>query len=82
MNAVRELKTIIETTMKKAETLKDDPRYDSELLYRKGITCTMTPVKKGFQLEMVSDSPELIKLLKKIYLPIMRISEDVTGENE
>jgi hypothetical protein len=76
------LKGLIETCRKEAETLKDDPKHYYELLYRKSITCTITDVKSGFQLEMVSDDAELVKKIKKVYLPIVRRHDDVTSNQE
>jgi hypothetical protein len=76
------LKGLIETCKKEAETLKDDTKHYYELLYRKSITCTITDVKSGFQLEMVSDDAELVKKIKKVYLPIVRRHDDVTSNQE
>jgi len=73
------LKGIIETCRKEAETLKDDTKHYFELLYRKNVTCMITDVKNGFQLEMVSDDAELVKKIKKVYLPIKRLRDDVTS---
>ncbi len=76
------LKGLIETCRKEAETLKDDAKHYYELLYRKSLTCTITDVKRGFQLEMVSDDAELVKKIKKVYLPIVRRQDDVTSNQE
>ena len=76
------LKGLIETCRKEAETLKDDAKHYYELLYRKNITSTITDVKSGFQLEMVSDDAELVKKIKKVYLPIVRRHDDVTSNQE
>ncbi len=73
------LKGIIETCRKEAETLKDDSKHYFELLYRKNVTFMITDVKNGFQLEMVSDDAELVKKIKKVYLPIKRLHDDVTS---
>jgi len=76
------LKGIVETCRKEAETLKDDTKHYFELLYRKNVTCMITDVKNGFQLEMVSDDVELVKKIKGVYLPIMRRHDDVTSNQE
>jgi len=76
------LKKIIETCRKEAQTLTDDAAHYYELLYRKGISCTVTDVKGGFQLEMVSDNPGLVKIIKKVYLPKRRPGIDVTSNIE
>lgn len=77
-----ELKGIIEACRKEAETQANDAAHYYELLYRKGISCTVTDIKGGFQLEMVSDNPELVKIIKKVYLPIQRRSVDITSNIE
>jgi hypothetical protein len=66
---IQVLKGIIEKCLKEAETLTSDANYKYELLYRKEITSTLTDIKNGFQLEMVSDNPELVKIIKKVYIP-------------
>jgi hypothetical protein len=77
-----ELKGIIETCLKEAETQANAAAHYYELLYRKGITCTVADVKGGFQLEMVSETPELVKVIKNVYLPKKRRSIDVTSNIE
>jgi hypothetical protein len=79
---IRTMKAFIERCLKQAESLPDDSKYHNELLYRKGITCTITEAKRGFRLQMVSDDPELVKIVKKVYIPIQRRNLDVTSEIE
>ena len=79
---IRVLKEFIEKCLKDAETLVDDSKYHYELLYRKGITCTVTEVKRGFQLQMVSEDPELVKIVKKVYIPVQKRRLDVTTDIE
>jgi len=76
------LKGLIERCLKEAEILKDNTKHYYELLYHKSVTCTITDVKSGFQLEMVSDDAELVKIIKKVYLPKKRRYEDVTSNQE
>ena len=79
---IRVLQVFIERCLKQAETLVDDSKYHNELLFRKGITCTVSEVKHGFQLQMVSEDPELVKIVKKVYIPIQKRQLDVTSEME
>jgi len=76
------LRGIIENCMKAASTLESDAKFKYELLYRKGVTCTITDVKNGFQLQMISTDPEMAKILKKVYIPKRRYGSDVTGSIE
>jgi 3D (Asp-Asp-Asp) domain-containing protein len=79
---IQVLKAFIQRCLKQAEALTDDSNYHYELLYRKGVTCTVTEVKNGFQLQMVSDDPELVKIVKKVYIPTQKRQLDVTSDIE
>lgn len=66
---IERLKRIIFACQQEAARLETDKDHESELLYVKGVQCTLTEEPASIKIQLVSDNPGLVKVIKKVYIP-------------
>lgn len=79
------IKNVFLTCQTEAAVENAETTHPNELLYLKTLKYSVSDMSNGIKIEMTSDTPETVKIIKKVIIPrtiFRNVGEDITGEGE